>query len=140
MVAKLQDDGTLVGDNDGQHCSRHFPLAINGPGGTGNAAVLKVCVALTVYFAGTATVKKLAPSDAAARLLGGATLHALCKLRCGKTCMTEKRGRLTMLVVLQHRRTWCVAIASYIDEISMISSDQILKLDVRLRPAMMNSA
>ena len=57
-----------------------FQLVIIGPGGTGKTAVLKITEALTEFFAGVDTVRKLAPSNAAARLLGGDTLHALCKL------------------------------------------------------------
>ena len=60
--------------------SDNFCLAIMGPGGTGKTAVLRMIEALTVFFAGADTVQKLAPSNAAARLLGGDTLHALCKL------------------------------------------------------------
>ena len=53
----------------------NFCLAIMGPGGTGKTAVLKVSEPLTVFFVGPDTVRKLAPSNAAARLLGGDTLH-----------------------------------------------------------------
>ena len=70
-----------------------FSLAIVGPGGTGKTAVLKATEALTIFFAGPETVKKLAPSNAAARLLGGDTIHALCKLPYGKARPSSKRGR-----------------------------------------------
>ena len=60
-----------------------FALAIIGPGGTGKTAVLKVTEALTLFFAGEGTVQKLAPSNAAARLLGGDTIHSMCKLPFG---------------------------------------------------------
>ncbi len=71
-----------------------YCLAIMGPGGTGKTAVLKLPEALTIHFAGADTVRKLAPSNAAARLLGGDTLHALCKLPFGKANLRSKKGRL----------------------------------------------
>eukprot|EP00973_Karenia_brevis_P063790 8867127-Karenia_brevis.AAC.1 len=46
-----------------------FCLAIIGPGGPGKTAVLKMTEALITYLAGPDTVQKLAPSNAAARLL-----------------------------------------------------------------------
>ena len=109
-----------------------FALPIIGPGGTGKTAVLKVTEALTVFFAG-ATVQKLAPSNAAARLLGGDTIHSLCKLPFGtKTRLNSKRGRLTKNTLQDHRRKWMSSIAAYIDEISMIPADQFLQCDVRM--------
>ncbi len=36
-----------------------------------------------------------------------------------------------------HRKTWRSALAAYIDEISMVSSDQFLQCDVRCRQAKM---
>ena len=84
----------------------NFCLAIVGPGGTGKTAVLKMTEALTIFFAGPETVRKLPPSNAAARLLGGDTLHALCKLPWGKARLTSKQGRLTDTTLQLHRRTW----------------------------------
>ena len=68
-----------------------FCLAIVGPGGTGKTAVLKMAEALTVFFAGPDTMRKLAPSNAAARLLGGDTLHSLCKIPYGGARLTSKK-------------------------------------------------
>ena len=45
---------------------KDFTLIIIGPGGTGKTTVLKVVEALTIFFAGPETVRKLAPSNAAA--------------------------------------------------------------------------
>ena len=84
-------------------------------------------------------VLKLAPSNAAARLLQGDTLHSLCKLPFGQTCLTSKRGRLSKDALTRHRRKWMHVVAAYIDEVSMIASDQFLQCDVRLRQAKMNS-
>ena len=114
-----------------------FQLVIIGPGGTGKTAVLKITEALTEFFAGVDTVRKLAPSNAAARLLGGDTLHALCKLPFGNARLTSKKGRLGSTSLCAHRKTWKNALASYVDEVSMISSDQLLQCDVRMRQAKM---
>ena len=78
MNKKLRDEGLLPRHAE-EHAFLdidHFALAIMGPGGTGKTAVLRMVEALTVCFAGVDTVRKLAPSNAAARLLGGDTLHA----------------------------------------------------------------
>ena len=110
-------------------------LAIIGPGGTGKTAVLKISEALTVFFAGPGSVQKLAPSNAAARILGGDTLHALCKLPFGNKCLTSKIGRLKKHTLTAHRRKWSTTIAAYLDEVSMIAADQFLQCEVRLRQA-----
>ena len=68
-----------------------FSLAIMGPGGTGKTAVLKTISALIDFFAGAGSVHKLAPSNAAARLLGGDTLHARCKLPLARLGSTAGR-------------------------------------------------
>ncbi|MCP4468649.1 MAG: AAA family ATPase, partial [Halieaceae bacterium] len=114
-----------------------YCLAIMGAGGTGKTGVLKISETLTVFFAGPETVRKLAPSNAAARLLGGDTLHALCKLPWGKARLTSKKGRLQKSTLELHRKNWRTAVAAYIDEISMVSSDQFLQCDVRFRQAKM---
>ena len=122
----------VAGDGEDKRRKAHsieldsFCLAIIGPGGTGKTAVLKLTEALTTYFAGVATVKKLAPSNAAPRLLGGDTLRALCKLPFGSAQLTSKKGRLTKGKLCAHRRAWRTAIAAYLDEVSMISADQFL--------------
>merc|ERR1711923_586883 len=83
-----------------------FALAIIGPGGTGKTAVLKATEALIAFFAGPEKVQKLAPSNAAARLLGGDTIHALCKLPFGHATLSSKKGRLTSDTLQALRRTW----------------------------------
>ena len=113
-------------------------LAIVGPGGTGKTAVLKISEALTIFFAGSDTVKKLAPSNAAARILGGDTIHALCKLPFGNKALSSKKGRLTKHTLAAHRRKWTNTIAAYLDEVSMIAADQFLQCDVRLRQGKMS--
>ena len=114
-----------------------FALAVMGPGGTGKTAILKLSEALTIFFAGPDTVRKLAPSNAAARLLNGDTLHSLLKLPFGGASLSSKRGRLTKGILTLHRKKWQRAIAAYVDELSMISADQFLHCDVRMRQAKM---
>ena len=109
--------------------------AIIGAGGTGKTAILKVTEALITFFAGPETVRKLAPSNAAARLLGGDTIHALCKLPFGNARLRSKAGKLAAHTLRQHRKKWETAIACFLDEISMISADQLLQADVRMRQA-----
>ena len=106
-----------------------------GPGGTGKTHVLKVIEALTTFFVGPTKVKKMAPSNAAARLLCGDTLHALVKMPFGHARLTSKKGCLTNLALRGLRNTWSGVIAAYVDEISMVSGDQLLVTDVRLRQA-----
>ena len=71
----------------------------------------------------------------ASGLLGGDTLHALCALPFGKARLTSKRGRLRKAALERHRKKWRSAISAYLDEVSMISGDQLLQCDVRMRQA-----
>ena len=111
MIEEWREDGTLEDDPGRPRKFQEFSIAIFGPGGTGKTAVLKLVEALVVFFMGPETVQKLAPSNAAARLLGGDTLHALCKLPFGSACLTEKKGRLTKPVLQCLRRKWRRTIA-----------------------------
>ena len=104
MCSKWREDETLLDDSEGEPRLQHFALAIVGPGGTGKTAVLNIIEALTTFFLGPDVVRKLAPSNAAARLLQGDTLHSLCKLPFGQTCLTSKRGRLSKDALTRHRR------------------------------------
>ena len=135
MTERWKEEGQLQlsKQEDRPGLFKDFCLAIMGPGGTGKTHVLKVIEALTIFFAGPDTVRKLAPSNAAARLLGGDTIHALCKLPYGQARLTSKKGRLAVDALRRHRATWNSAIAAYLDEISMVSGDQLLQCDVRMR-------
>jgi len=139
MSATWREECPQATDAGKERKFQDFCLAIVGPGGTGKTAVLKMVEALTVFFAGPDTVHKLAPSNAAARLLGGDTLHALCKLPFGGARLTSKTGRLQKHTLRNHRKKWVRTIAAYLDEVSMISADQLLQCDVRLRQAKMSS-
>ena len=138
MTAKWVAEDKLP--DDAIECSaRHlegFSLAIVGPGGTGKTAVLRVVEALIVSFCAPETVRKLAPSNAAARLLGGDTMHALCKLPFGRKRLTSKHGRLSHAVLTIHRAKWRNSVAAFFDEVSTISADQLMQCNVRIQQAM----
>ena len=112
-----------------------FQLALMGPGGTGKTAVLRVVEALICYFCGPDSVRKCAPSNSAARLIGGDTIHALCKLPFGQTSIRSKKARLSIPVLGHHRRRWQTARACFIDEVSMVKSNELHAVDVRLKQA-----
>ena len=58
-------------------------------------------------------------SNTASRLLGGDTLHAMCKLP--REDLQQKQSRLTAPVLKKHRERWRTAKAVFIDEISMVA-------------------
>jgi len=122
MRSHWRENNTLLDDTGEPFRLQQFALAIVGAGGTGKTAILKSIEALTTFFAGPDTVRKLAPSNAAARLLHGDTLHSLCKLPFGKACLSSKRGRLSREALQNHRKQWRSVIAAYIDEVSTLSS------------------
>ena len=122
MRSHWRENNTLLDDTGEPLRLQQFALAIVGAGGTGKTAILKSIEALTTFFAGPDTVRKLAPSNAAARLLHGDTLHSLCKLPFGKACLSSKRGRLSREALQNHRKQWRSVIAAYIDEVSTLSS------------------
>ena len=95
MTARWKLEGELSRkQTDAEPKFDDYCLAIVGPGGTGKTAILKATEALITIFAGVDTVRKLAPSNAAARILGGDTIHALCKLPFGKHNLKSKKGIL----------------------------------------------
>ena len=112
-----------------------FQLALMGQGGTGKTAVLRVTEALIKFFCGPDTVRKCAPTNAAARLLGGDTLHAACKLPFGNTTIASKKGRLSVTVLDRLRKEWRAVVAVFIDEASMYTANKFHQGDVRMRQA-----
>ena len=60
--------------------------------------------ALIEKFLGQKTVQRAAPSNTAARILGGDTVHALCKLP--PASLAGKRGHLSDGVLKKHRQRW----------------------------------
>ena len=113
----------------------NFQLALMGPGGTGKTTVLRVVEAFINYFRGPESVRKCAPSNSAARLLKGDTLHALCKLPFGAVTINSKKGRLSTAVLEKHRSRWEGASACFIDEVSMVAPDDLFQAEVRLKQA-----
>jgi hypothetical protein len=79
-------------------------LILIGAAGTGKSTVLRMVEALAVFF-GPASVRKGAPSNAAARLIGGDTIHALCSLPM-RGGLHGKHGHLTEGKKKALRRKW----------------------------------
>ena len=104
-----------------------------GPGGTGKTSVLKAAEALIDHFNGQESVRKCAISNTAARLLKGDTMHAMCKLP--RQDLQQNLGRLTSKVLKEHRAKWRSACSMFVDEVSMVSPDQLLQTDQRTRQA-----
>ena len=76
-------------------------------------------------------VRKCAISNTASRLLGGDTMHALCKLPRDE--LQQKASKLTNQPLKRHRERWCSAAAVFIDEISMVSRVVLQQIHARLR-------
>ena len=108
-------------------------MVLLGPGGTGKTTVLRAQEALNDHFIGPEAVRKCAISNTAARLLGGDTMHALCKLP--PHGLHGKRGQLSTPVLRHHRQKWYSAHAVFIDEVSMVGKGQLHQCDVRIRQA-----
>ncbi len=79
----------------------------------------------------------MAPSNAAARLIGGDTMHASCRLPFSNARLTTKKGRLDGASLQKHRRAWAETVACFMDEVSMVAADKFLQCDVRIRQAAM---
>jgi hypothetical protein len=80
-------------------------LIMIGAAGTGKSTVLRIVEALSDKFFGPDSVRKGAPSNTAARLLGGDTIHALCKLPFIGT-IYGKRGHLSAAVLRRLKDRW----------------------------------
>ena len=102
-------------------------------GGTGKTTVLNVIEAFCDHFLGLESVRKAAPTNTAARLLRGDTLHALYKLP--KKTLQGKRGKLSSRVLKRHRKRWKTARLHIIDEISVVPPPHLMQSDVRTRSA-----
>ena len=79
-----------------------------GAAGTGKSTVLRIVEALADRFFGPDSVRKGAPSNTAARLLGGDTIHALCKLPF-IGAIYGKRGHLSSAVLRRLKDRWRTA-------------------------------
>lgn len=125
--------GLAKADEDAQSLANGFQLALMGPGGTGKTAVLRVTEALVTYFCGPDSVRKCAPTNAAARLLGGDTVHAACKLPFVDVPTSSPKARLSRAVLDRLRQQWQTVRATFIDEISMVIANKLLQSEVRMR-------
>ena len=59
----------------------------------------------------------------------------LCRRPFGNARLTSRKGRLGATALQQHRALWQSTLAACMDEVSMVSSDQFLQCDVRMRQA-----
>ena len=98
------EDGTLEPSPYSSSAShvKELQTVLLGPGGTGKTTVLRVQEALIDHFIGPEAVRKCAISNTAARLLGGDTMHALCKLP--PPGLHGRRGKLSAAVLRNHRQ------------------------------------
>ena len=101
-----------------------------GGAGTGKTSALRVMEALLNYFCGPESMNKGAPTNTAARLLRGNTLHALHKLP-SKGTILGRRAHLSGRVLKAYRRSWASKHAQAIDEISMVPPELLYRLQVR---------
>ncbi len=93
-------------------------LVLIGAAGTGKSTVLRMVEALTDKFFGPMSMRKGAPSNAAARLIGGDTVHALLTLPLFGG-LNGAQGHLTDPVKRTLRRKWKGARPTYRGELRM---------------------
>ena len=108
-------------------------LILTGGAGAGKTTTIMVMEALVDHFLGLESVRKSAPTNTAARLLRGDTVHALYKLPLHS--IQGRRGKLSDKVLKRHRQRWKGAGAHVIDEISMLCPPHLYQVDVRARAA-----
>jgi hypothetical protein len=136
MSRKWIADGLLSADTlCGKKHLRRFGqmmLAIMGPAGTGKTSIIKVAEALIEYFVGDDVVVKCAPSNTAARLFKGDTVHSWWKL-LGDRCAGKRNLKKPALDKL--RRRWTGKVIQFIDEISMLAPQQLAHGDLRTKAA-----
>ena len=105
-------------------------ILITGGAGSGKTTVLLVIEKLYEHFLGSGCMLKAAPTNTAARLLHGDTLHAVHRL---PRHTLAHRGRLTAPVRARHRRMWESKIGHALDEISMTGAQTLYHVDQRTR-------
>ena len=128
-------DKTLMAPSHQIFLSTLFHALIGGPG-TGKTTTTKVIKALLEHFIGPDCMPQSAPTNTAARLLGGDTVDAMYKLPRG-SLLSERGGQLSDRVLKGFRRKWKGAVAHNIDEISMLAPNKAHQLDHRCRLATM---
>ncbi len=110
-----------------------FYFVLLGPGGTGKTSVIIVVTELVRFFFTEDAVKLVAPTNAAARLIGGDTAHAVCKLP-----LEAKDGaprHLTHKVLEAFQQDWDPTLLLWHDEISMQSTTNFYWMGRRLSQA-----
>jgi len=81
-----------------------FVMILTGAAGTGKTTIVRMLEAFADYFLGDESLRKSAPTNTAARVVGGDTSHALYKLPFGT--LKSKRGSLTAKVLAAYRKKW----------------------------------
>ena len=103
-----ESTGVLLPEGPQLTKSDSLRLIMIGAAGTGKSTVLRIVEALADKFFGPDSVRKGAPSNTAARLLGGDTIHALCKLPFIGNIL-GKRAHLSAAVLRRHKERWMSA-------------------------------
>ena len=122
-------EGWLSAAPEGCTMPTLFHALIGGPG-TGKTTSTKVISALLEHFYGPECMPQSAPTNTAARLLGGNTVDARYKLPRGSLLSTYG-GSLSDVVLKNYRREWQGAVAHNIDELSMLAPNKLHQLDQR---------
>ena len=107
---------------------------IGGPG-TAKTTTTKIINGFLEHFLGPECMPQSAPTNTAARLIGGNTVDARYKLPRGS--LLSVKGHLSDRVLKAFRGKWKVAQAQNIDEISMLAPNKFYQIDHRARLATM---
>ena len=120
MSHKWVREGTLA-EEPNKPADQPEPLrhVLVGGAGTGKTTTLLVIEALLDFFLGPDSMRKSAPTNTAARLIGGDTVHALFKLPRG--ALHSKRGQLPRATLKALQKKWATTTVAAIDEISALS-------------------
>jgi len=103
-----------------------------GAAGTGKTSVVKVAEALVEHFLGSDVVGKCAPSNTAARLFKGDTVHSCWQLASERN---SERKHLARPALTKLQKRWGNKEIQFVDEISMLSPEQLAEGDWRNRAA-----
>jgi hypothetical protein len=128
MSTEWVADGTLT--EPPWSLGEQFFHVLIGGAGTGKTSTVRVMEALIDYFCGPDSMRKAAPTNTAARLLGGNTLHALYKLPSHGTII-GRSAHMGSRVLKAYRRSWASVKAQAIDEISMVPPEFLYRIHVR---------
>ena len=131
-LAAEEDEHYAMNTSDGTH-NDPFYFVLLGPGGTGKTSVIIIVTELIRYFFCHEAVKLMAPTNAAARLIGGDTAHALCKLPLESS--TNSRLRLGPKILEKFQQFWDPTVFAWHDEISMQSSTNFYWIGRRMSQA-----